>query len=391
MTHMQPHRRASCVLTIAAAALFTPAAALAQSYDLRFDWSNTLNPAAPWSYREGPRLLPHIGNWDPFSSTRWTTPQPGWSLAPSPGSLNGGGGSTPFIFKSNGTETFPHDWLAGDIIIRTRDAADGSGNGAPCNCPGGPGGPGTGNGHAGVVWTSPLDGMVTLIGTLWPARSPNIVHVASLTQNGESLWQYAIFPSSTLNRDFPGIFDVMNQSTLRGDSFEFTFQNLSSNGQGAFFGVNLNIIVCIGIIQPPQHALICPGGTTSVSVQARTSYGTINYRWRKDGVPLLEGGAGGRYHGVFGPTLSITNMTSAQGGMYDCVVGSVCSTLASDAAPVTFCRADFNCSGTLTIADLFDYLGAWFAADPHADFDTAPGLSMNDIVEYVNTWFAGCN
>jgi hypothetical protein len=153
--------------------------------------------------------------------------------------------------------------------------------------------------------------------------------------------------------------------------------------------VNLNIVVCIGVTQQPAHTLICPDGNTSISVQARTSYGTLTYRWRKNAVPLLEGQAG-RFHGVFGPTLSITNITAADDASYDCVVGSICSVLLSDAASITICRADFNCSGSLEVADVFDYLNAWMAADPRADFDAAPGLTTNDVLAFITAWFAGC-
>src|SRR5205085_10637558 len=33
------------------------------------------------------------------------------------------------------------------------------------------------------------------------------------------------------------------------------------------------------------------------------------------------------------------------------------------------CVADFNGSGTVTVQDLFDFLGAWFSLDPRADIN----------------------
>jgi hypothetical protein len=53
------------------------------------------------------------------------------------------------------------------------------------------------------------------------------------------------------------------------------------------------------------------------------------------------------------------------------------------------CDGDFNCSGTLEVADIFDYLAAWFAGDPATDLN-GDGLSVQDIFRYLNAWFAGC-
>jgi hypothetical protein len=53
------------------------------------------------------------------------------------------------------------------------------------------------------------------------------------------------------------------------------------------------------------------------------------------------------------------------------------------------CRADFDCSYSLTVQDIFDFLNAWFAGDPRADFNGG-GLSVQDIFDFLNAWFAGC-
>jgi hypothetical protein len=54
------------------------------------------------------------------------------------------------------------------------------------------------------------------------------------------------------------------------------------------------------------------------------------------------------------------------------------------------CRADFDLSGTLEVADIFAFLNAWFAGDPRADFDGESGLQVADIFAFLNAWFAGC-
>ncbi len=54
------------------------------------------------------------------------------------------------------------------------------------------------------------------------------------------------------------------------------------------------------------------------------------------------------------------------------------------------CPADFNQNGVLNVQDIFDFLGAWFAADPRANFNGVNGLSVQDIFDFLGAWFAGC-
>jgi len=56
----------------------------------------------------------------------------------------------------------------------------------------------------------------------------------------------------------------------------------------------------------------------------------------------------------------------------------------------TPCPADFNNTGGLTVQDIFDFLGAWFAGQPAADFNGVNGLSVQDIFDFLAAWFAGC-
>ncbi len=54
------------------------------------------------------------------------------------------------------------------------------------------------------------------------------------------------------------------------------------------------------------------------------------------------------------------------------------------------CPSDFDASGSLTINDIFDFLGAWFAGLPAGDFDGSSSLSVQDIFDFLAAWFAGC-
>lgn len=57
---------------------------------------------------------------------------------------------------------------------------------------------------------------------------------------------------------------------------------------------------------------------------------------------------------------------------------------------VPACRADFDENGTVAVPDIFGFLSAWFAQDPHADFDGVPGITVPDIFAFLSAWFAGC-
>ncbi len=58
------------------------------------------------------------------------------------------------------------------------------------------------------------------------------------------------------------------------------------------------------------------------------------------------------------------------------------------AAAAPTCPADFNNAGGVTVQDIFDFLGAWFASDARADFNNAGGITVQDIFDFLTAWFA---
>lgn len=54
------------------------------------------------------------------------------------------------------------------------------------------------------------------------------------------------------------------------------------------------------------------------------------------------------------------------------------------------CRADFDRSGTVDVADIFFFLGSWFGQSPLADTDLDGTIGVPDIFAYLALWFAGC-
>jgi len=55
------------------------------------------------------------------------------------------------------------------------------------------------------------------------------------------------------------------------------------------------------------------------------------------------------------------------------------------------CRPDFDSSDDLNVQDIFDFLDAWFAADPRADFNGVGGINVQDFFDFLDAWFAGCH
>jgi hypothetical protein len=65
---------------------------------------------------------------------------------------------------------------------------------------------------------------------------------------------------------------------------------------------------------------------------------------------------------------------------------------AGDSTTTPCCYADYNKTGGITVADIFDYLNSWFAGSLYAKVggDGASGtLAVQDIFDFLNAWFAG--
>lgn len=54
------------------------------------------------------------------------------------------------------------------------------------------------------------------------------------------------------------------------------------------------------------------------------------------------------------------------------------------------CIADFNSDGQVSVQDVLDFVGDYFAGDVRADFDATPGPSIGDIFAYLGAYFANC-
>lgn len=54
------------------------------------------------------------------------------------------------------------------------------------------------------------------------------------------------------------------------------------------------------------------------------------------------------------------------------------------------CRADFNADQTVSVQDLFDFLGAYFGGDTLADLDRTGVVTVQDLFDFLAFYFEGC-
>ncbi len=140
----------------------------------------------------------------------------------------------------------------------------------------------------------------------------------------------------------------------------------------------LSVCDAVSITAQPASVLVCPTGTATLSVTA--TGGFLNYQWRKATVAIP---------GATGSSLLISPVTAADLASYDCVVSNCCQSIPSNPATVGRCIADFNCSGAVSVQDIFDFLAAWFAGTPSADINGG-GIGVQDIFDFLSAWFTGC-
>lgn len=109
------------------------------------------------------------------------------------------------------------------------------------------------------------------------------------------------------------------------------------------------------------------------------------FQWRMNGVPIDSAAN----PSAATEQLDLGTLRAAPAATYDCLVTDACGSTLSMPVSITVCAADFNCSTTTTVEDIFDFLNAWFAQEPRSDLD-GNGVTTADIFDFLNAWFAGC-
>jgi hypothetical protein len=223
-THLREQK--TLLICASIASLLTCMIADAANYSLQADWSDVANPNGAWKYREGINALPHVASWQ-SSLGGWSSPQPAW--AESENSNN----RLPVWFKSNGSENFGHDWLAGDVIIHSTDGFNGIGNAL-------------GN----VLWTSPQTGTATVTGGVWLGRDIGRTVSWLLLKDGVALTAGVLTHGDDFDRAHPFLFSAgsggpsaaSDMAVSPGTTIELRFNTLGVNG-GDFVGVDFNLSI----------------------------------------------------------------------------------------------------------------------------------------------------
>jgi hypothetical protein len=177
--------------------------------------------------------------------------------------------------------------------------------------------------------------------------------------------------------------DVSFTYRLRGD-IQPPFQNLVTSDTAR---VVIRIADCAPIItDQPQHVEFVPGADAAFSVRAG-GQGRLSYRWRKDGVDLVEGG---RISGVDSPTLVITGMQQSDRGWYDVVVSGACGSVTSSPAGLGACMGDWNGDGVIDFNDFLAFLNDYNAQNPRADLTGDGTIDFNDFLAFLNYFNTPC-
>ncbi len=66
---------------------------------------------------------------------------------------------------------------------------------------------------------------------------------------------------------------------------------------------------------------------------------------------------------------------------------TVCNVAGNNTTPC--CKADFNQSGAISVQDIFDFLGAYFTANPYADINASSSVTVQDIFDFLGAYFSG--
>ncbi len=185
--------------------------------------------------------------------------------------------------------------------------------------------------------------------------------------------------------------------------YEFTFPGLVESRVLQFqstAGTNCGPMIddvrlekCLEVLTQPMSQTRCEGTTAVVSVA--TAGAGVQHRWRKGTQPLIDGG---RISGAATPTLTITDLQSADAGTYSCQVFNDCGELASLEATLTIapprCPGDANGDHEVEFGDITRVLEFW-----GADYtpDTGPGdvtcdgvVSFADITRVLENWGISC-
>jgi len=144
------------------------------------------------------------------------------------------------------------------------------------------------------------------------------------------------------------------------------------------------------ITEQPASQAVDVRGTAVFHAAAVSSVETIAWQWRKDGVPLMDGGD---VSGATTDTLTIGDVAAADAGEYDCELSiGVCTKVTAAATLTVVCLADFAPPyGLLNLFDLLAFQTAYGNEDPAADLGAPFGvINLFDFLAFQTYFGYGC-
>ena len=207
-------------------------------HDLRTDFSDASNPNGVWAFREGNNLLPSTADWSGFVGI-----QPAWSRQ------DQGENFLPAWMQSVadnplGADGTIADVRAGDVFVHSTDNFRGPG------------------GIANVTWTSPIDGIIDILGNAWMARDIGRSNTWEILLNGTSLSSGSLFSGDPFDRDDPfdfaagsgGAAALLGIAVGIGDVVQLNIAKTSFAGD--FVGTNLTIEATSSTVIPLPSSLL---------------------------------------------------------------------------------------------------------------------------------------
>jgi hypothetical protein len=149
--------------------------------------------------------------------------------------------------------------------------------------------------------------------------------------------------------------------------------------------------ICISICEQPQGIRTCRGVAHTFTA-VHSGIGPFSFVWKKNGVALSNGTTahGSVIAGATTSALSISNLRIGDNGNYTCEITNSCGTVATDAANMRVCIADFNCDGEVDFFDYLDFTAAFAEGSLSAEFNDDGVVDFFDYLDFVDAFAAGC-
>lgn len=180
-----------------------------------------------------------------------------------------------------------------------------------------------------------------------------------------------------------GLNGIMDPTLSNGQTFFPDFFRQSDTDMFDAIGYDVSVACALTITDQPDSITV-DEGDSAVFTTAAIGTPTITYQWRKDTVPLTDGG---RISGATTAQLTISLVLEEDEGVYDAVIANSCDSQITDPATLEVtaaCAGDANGDGLVNFSDLNIVLGQFGQVG-------APGSLAGDVNDDGVVNFADLN